>query len=461
MTSDVLDGAAVDRLRSDLRGPVIAPGDPGYDEARTVFNSMIDKRPAVIAQCEGVEDVAEAIAFARTHGLEIAVRGGGHGVTGTALSEGGLVIDLRRMNTVRVDPDAKIAKVAGGATMSDLDRATQPHALAVTGGRASTTGVGGFLLGGGSGWLERRFGLMCDNLLAAELVTADGRVVHASALDNEELFWALHGGGGNFGVATEFTLGLHPLPDFSIALMLWPAADGPRVLTTFRDVLDGAPDDAGGGFIFFTGPPEPFVPDELVGRPVAGALVTWTGTVEDAAPTVRPLLDERPATEIVTELPYVDFQCMLDDAAGMRNYWSAAYLDGFPDEALDRFCRRAGDMIVPSPSQQALLPMGGAVAAADDDHPVPWRVANWAVHPFGQWEGPAGDARARAWARGVCDDLQPWSVGPAYLNFLSEEGDAVATAGRGAQHAARLAAVKAAYDPQNVFHLNHNIRPAG
>ncbi|PBC80056.1 FAD/FMN-containing dehydrogenase [Streptomyces sp. TLI_235] len=460
MASPAIDGLRPEELAEGFAGRVLLPEDEGYGEARTIHNGMIDRRPAVIAQCDGPNDVAAALAFGRSRGLEIAVRCGGHAVSGQALVDGGLVLDLRRMNAVRVDPDARVAQVGGGALMRDLDRATQPHGLATTGGRASTTGIGGFALGGGSGWLERRFGLMCDNLLAADLVTADGRRVHASAEQNPELFWALHGGGGNFGVVTEFTFGLHPLPAFSIALLLFEADKGADVLRAYRDTMEAAPDEVGGAFIYLTAPPEEFVPPQLVGQPAIGVLLTYAGDLETARPAFAPMLGLGHAAEVVTDIPYADLQCMLDDPPGFRNYWSAEYLSGFPDEAVDAFAARARDMIVPSPSQHIAFALGGAVAAGDDRWPVPWRAAPWAVHPFAVWEDPADDERGRGWTKAVCADLRPWSIGAVYLNFIGDEGEDRAAAGRGAENLARLAAVKAEYDPANVLHFNHNIRPA-
>ena len=460
MASVPLDRLRPDDLADGFAGRVVLPGDPAYDEARTVHNAMIDRRPAVIAQCDGPADVAAALAFGRSRGLGTAVRCGGHSVSGQSTVDDGLVVDLRRMNGVEVDPAARTARVGGGALMSDLDRATQPHGLAVTGGRASTTGVGGLALGGGSGWLERSFGLMCDNLLAVDLVTPDGREVHADAREHPELFWALHGGGGNFGVATAFTFGLHPLPAFSMALLLWEADKGPEVLTRYRDLLDGAPDAAGGALIYFTAPPEEFVPPGLVGRQVVGVLVTWTGPVEEVTAFAAPLLELGPAAEVVTDIPYADLQCMLDDPPGHRNYWSAEYLSGLPDEAVGLFCRRAADMIAPSGSQHVVFPLGGAVAAADPGYPVPWRSAPWAVHPFGMWEDPADDERGRAWAHAVCADMRPWSTGAVYLNFIGEEGEDRDRAGLGPGNLARLAAVKAEYDPDGVLTHARTIVPA-
>jgi FAD/FMN-containing dehydrogenase len=455
----VVGDSAVRALRAGLAGEVLVAGEGGYEDARTIFNAMIDRRPAVIAQCQRVEDVAAAIRFGRENGLEIGVRGGGHSVAGKALTDGGVVVDLRRMNAVAVDPDARTATVAGGATMSDLDRATQPYGLATTGGRVSTTGVAGFTLGGGTGWLDRKLGLACDNLLAVELVTADGVTVRASDDEHPELFWALHGGGGNFGVATSFTFRLHPLPSVTAALLVWNRERGPEVVRAYRDFLEAAPDEIGGGAIYLTGPAEDFVPEQLVGELTLAVLVTYAGGEASARAAMAPMLALGPEGQMIAELPYAELQCMLDDPPGYRNYWSAEYLDAIPDEAVDRFCARAPDMIVPSPSQHVLFPQGGAVARGPSEYPIPWRRAAWCVHPFGLWEDPADDQRARRWAHDIRADLRPWATGDVYLNFIGDEGHDRLVAGFGRQNYDRLAAVKAAYDPDNVFRLNHNIQP--
>ncbi len=251
-----------DSLRSSLSGDVHADGDSGYEDARAIFNSMIEKRPGAIAQCESAEDVRAALAFAREQGLEVAVRGGGHSVAGACLSDGGLTIDLRRMNAASVDPERRTVTVQGGATWGDFDAACQPHGLASTGGRVSTTGVAGLALGGGSGWVERKFGLACDGLDSVELIAADGRTVRASAGENPELFWALHGGGGNFGIATELTFNLQPLPAFSMALLVWPPDAGPELTRAYRELMETAPDEVGGGLIYLTGPAGRFRPGE-------------------------------------------------------------------------------------------------------------------------------------------------------------------------------------------------------
>ncbi|MFD3660470.1 FAD-binding oxidoreductase [Streptomyces sp. NPDC058659] len=452
--------AALTGLREDLAGVVLVPGDPGYDEARAIHNGMIDRRPAVIAQCATAEDVSNAILFGRGTGLPIAVRGGGHSVAGTSVVDDGLVVDLRRMHTVVADPEHMTVRVDGGATMSHLDHATQPFRMATTGGRVSTTGVGGFTLGGGSGWLERKFGLASDNLLAAELITAEGRHVHADAERNPELFWALHGGGGNFGVATSLTLRLHELPAMSIAMLFFMPEAAPGVVRTFRDLLASAPDDVGGGVIYLPAPPEPFVPEHLVGELLCGTLFTYAGPVAEVRELAAPLFAQKPVIEMVTDIAYADLQCMLDDPPGLRNYWSAEYLKTLPDAAVDAYCARAERIPPPTSCQHVLFPLGGAVAAGPADHPIPWRSAPWAVHPFATWSDPADDERAIQWVRDVRADARPWSTGAVYLNFIGSEGEQRVVEGFGAENHRRLARVKAAFDPDNVFRFNHNITPA-
>ena len=459
MTDHLLGNLALEELRHGFTGEVIAPGDPAYDEARTLFNTMIDKRPAAIAQCQTIDDVSQAIRFGRGRELEIAVRGGGHGVAGTALTDGGLVIDLRRMNAVAVDPEARTATVAGGAIMRDLDRATEPYGLATTGGRVSTTGVSGLTLGGGAGWLDRKFGLLCDNLLVAELVTADGELLRAADDENADLFWALHGGGGNFGVATSFTFRLHPLHTVTAAILLWEPTAGPDVLRAYREFMYSAPDEIGGAIKFNTAPPKEFVPEHLAGNVACTALLTYAGAAAEAREVMAPMLSLDHAGEMILEVPYAELQSMLDDPPGYRNYWSAEYLDAFPDAAADLFCSRARDMIVPSPSEQVLVPLGGAVARGRSDYPIPWRQASWHVFPFGMWADPADDDRGRRWVRDLRTDIRPWASGAVYLNFIGNEGHDRVVAGLGADNYARLAGVKAKYDPDNVFHLNHNIKP--
>jgi FAD/FMN-containing dehydrogenase len=450
----------VGALREGFAGTVLTASDGGYDEARTVFNAMIDRRPAVIAQCVSVDDIKAALAFARDRDLEVAVRSGGHSVAGAGVVDDGLVIDLRRMNSVSVDPDARLATVQGGATWSDFDGAAQAHHLMVTGGRVSTTGVAGLTLGGGSGWLERKFGLACDHLESVTLVTADGETVAASEDSNPELFWALHGGGGNFGVATELVFRLQDLPAATLALMLWTADRGPEVATAYRDLIEGgAPEELGGGLAFLTGPPEDFVPEHLQNQRCAAVIAFYAGPEQEARDALASILALKPEAELIAEMPYAEMQRAIDDPPGFRNYWSVEHLTGFPDEAIELYCARAEEMIVPSPTQHIALPQGATVARRAGDWPQPYRDAPWAIHPFGLWENADDDERAIAWARAVCDDMKPFATGAVYLNFIPDEGEERLMAGYGRENYERLAKVKAEFDADNVFHLHHNIKP--
>lgn len=450
---------ALAALRADLTGDAFRPEDPGYENARKVFNGMIDRHPAVIAQCETEADITRSVRFARDLDLHIAIRAGGHSVAGLGLNDNGLVIDLRRMHTVTVHPGSGTVRVEGGALMSHLDRATQPHGLATTGGRVSTTGVGGFVLGGGTGWLDRAFGLAVDNLLGVELVTSDGSQVLATDHENPELFWALHGGGGNFGVAAALTLKLHPLPEFSIALLTYRPDTGPDAVRTYREIIEAAAPEAGGGITYLTGPPKDFVPAHLVGKRVCRALLAYAGGEQDLRKLAQPLLALPHEAEILTALPYADFQRMLDDPPGRRNHWSAECLTGLPDEAVDAFCELGNTMPVPTGTQHTLFPQGGAIASGPARFPVPFRDARWTVHPFGMWEDPADDERRVQWVEDVRAAVRPWSTGAVCLNLIGDEGADRVVAGLGAENVRRLAAVKAAYDPDNVFRFNHNILP--
>lgn len=459
MSHSGFDSADLDVLRSGFAGDVIDRDDPGYEDARAIFNSMITRRPAAIAQCETVGDIRGALGFARAEGLEVSVRSGGHSVAGASLTEGGLTIDMRRMNAVEVDPEARTITVGGGARWGEFDRACQSHGLVATGGRVSTTGVAGLTLGGGSGWIERKFGLACDNLLSVELITADGALVRASEEERPDLFWALHGGGGNFGIATELTFRLHPMPAFTAALMLWPPADGPELARAYRELAKAAPDEIGGGLLYLTAPPEDFVPEGMRNQLACAILATYTGPEAEARELVAPLLELRPEGAMVAELPYVMLQSMLDDPPGYRNYWSAEYLNELPDAVIDCFCARGDEIIVPSPTQHVVFPWGGAVADGADGSPLATRECSWVVHPLTIWEDPADDERAIQWTRDVCADVKPYATGATYLNFVGDEGEERIVGGYGRGNYDRLAAIKAEYDPDNVFHLHQPIRP--
>jgi FAD/FMN-containing dehydrogenase len=454
---------ALDRLNGQFNGTVLRAGDAGYDDARTVFNSMIDKRPELIAQCRSADDVIAALRFGRYRDLEIAVRAGGHSVAGMSLNDDGLVIDVRPMNEIEVDPVAQTARVGAGCTWGEMDRATQEHGLATTGGRVSTTGVTGLTLGGGSGWLERKHGLSCDNLISVELVIADGSRVTASAEEHPDLFWALHGGGGNFGVATALTFQLHPVgPEVFAGLMLFEAAKGFELLRLVRDLMPGAPPEFGPAIGYLTVPPEEDLPSHLHGKLAAALALCYSGAVEDGERLVQPFRDLRPEVDLMGAVPYAEFQCSIDDPPGYRNWWTAEYLHEITDEALETIHRHGLATPSPSPAQAFIVPWGGAVArVGEDETPLTQRDATWVVHPFAMWEDAADDERVIGWARGFRDDMRRFSSGGTYLNFIGDEGQDRVRAAFGEEKYARLARIKAQYDPDNVFHGNQNIVPAG
>src|SRR4051794_23203055 len=461
MSGTVGDMALRD-LREHVEGRVIAPGDGDYDEARALFNAMIDKRPAAIAQCSGIEDVRAAVRFARENDIPTAVRGGGHSVAGMSTVEDGLVIDVRNLKGASVDPAARTVRCGAGLTWAEFDAATQEYGLATTGGRVSTTGVSGLTLGGGSGWLERKYGLTCDNLLAVELVTADGELIRASESEHPDLFWALHGGGGNFGVATAFEFQLYPLgPNVLAGLMLWPGERGREVVELMRETMDGAPDELALATVYLTGPPEPFVPEHLQGKLCTALAFLWAGdSMEDGERHATRFRELRPAVDLVGAIPYTQFQSMIDDPPGLRNYWTGDYLSDLPDQAVDVFVSHSGTMPVPSAAQSILFPWGGAVARVSErDTPMSQRDAAWVCHPFVLWENAADDERHIAWGRGLSADMKQFASGGVYLNFIGDEGIDRMRAAFGPSYD-RLARVKATYDPDNFFSRNQNIRPA-
>jgi FAD/FMN-containing dehydrogenase len=457
-TATTLD-AAESELRLRLCGGLYEHGDPEYADTCRLFNSMIERRPRFVAHCAAPDDVIASLAFARDHGLEVAVRAGGHSVTGRSLCDDGLVLDLRGMRDVEVDPDRRVARVGGGATWADVDRATQAHGLATTGGRVSTTGVGGLTLGGGSGWLERKHGLACDNLVAAELVTADGELVRASEEENPDLLWALRGGGGGLGVVTALEFRLHPVgPQVMAGLVLHPAERAPELLRLFRDVMRHAPDELGLAFAFITAPAEPEVPAELHGMPAVVVAGMYAGTVDEGEDALRAIRElGPPAADFFEPTAYADFQCSLDDPPGYRNYWTAENVADLPDEAVDALVARAAD-IPPGPSQLFIVPWGGAVPRFGPEHsPLGGREARFIVHPLLLWEDPADDARCRALGRAIRDDMRPWSVGATYPNFLGDEGPARMRAAFGAS-AERLGEVKDRWDPRGTFRAHQALR---
>ncbi|WP_030347362.1 FAD-binding oxidoreductase [Streptomyces sp. NRRL S-1022] len=432
---------ALAALRAELAGEVFAPGDPGYDGARAVPNARTDRRPAVIARCAHGTDVVRAVRFARELDLHIAVRGGGLGLAGTSV-DGALEVDLRRLHEVTVDPAAEAARVGGGTTVGRLDRATLPYGLAATVGRAPGVGVAGCVLGGGTGPLDRAVGPAADHLVGVELVTADAERVHASADENPELFRALHGGGGNFGVATALTLALHELPRLAALAVLYRPESGPAAVRAFREVVGAGPDEAGGAVLYLSGRP----------APRCAALVTYAGGEAELRALAGPLT----ALPHEAEVGGARALGLLYPPGGTRAHWSARCLTGLPDAAVDAVRALAADLPTPG-SRLVLLPLGGAVAAAG--HPLPYQRAAWIVHPFACWADPADDERALAWVRDACAGVRPWSTDAVPLTLVGDEGPERVRAGLGEGNLLRLEKVKRRYDPDNVFRFNHNIRP--
>lgn len=433
--------------------------DATYDERRTLFNAMIDKRPRAIAACETPADVRAALDRAREDNLDVAVRSGGHSVAGQSTNDDGLVIDVRPMKGIAVDAAGRRARVGGGCTWAEFDAAAQQHGLATTGGRVSTTGVAGLTLGGGSGWLERKYGLACDNLLAVELVTADGREIRADDTQHQDLLWASKGGGGNFGVVTALEFALHPVgPTILGGLMAWPIEAADEVARAYRDWADDAPDELGSGLVVLSGPPEEFIPAHLQNQPMVAIAVMWSGDLDTGTALVQVMRDLGPDLDLVGPMPYAQLQSMIDDPPGLRQYWSADYHDSFPDEALDLFLDAGRQR--PSPvTQHLLIPWGGVLSRIDADAtPMAQRSAQWVTHPFATWTDPADDEVNIAWVRDYRAANAPFTTGGVYLNFIGDEGEQRISAAFGAK-LDRLAAIKADYDPTNVFSGNQNIRP--
>jgi hypothetical protein len=444
-------------------GTLIGPDDDGYDEARRVYNGMVDRYPALIARCESVADVSAAVVHARRHGMEIAVRGGAHSAPGFGTSDGGLVIDLGPLKAIQVDPARRIAWVQPGVVWGELDAATQEHGLAITGGRVSSTGVSGFTIGSGSGWLERKMGLAADNLRAARVVTADGHVVKASETENADLFWAIRGGGGNFGIVVEFEFALRPVGPIVLGgMLLWPRERAGEVMRTYRDLMADAPDALCGGLALMTAPPAPMVPAELQGRPAVGVVVLYAGDPERGAEHLAPLRALEPAVDIVQPMPYCAVQSMMDKEhpEALRNYYRSGFLDELTDAAIDTFL--AGAAGAPSTLSAVLLqPLGGAFGRVGDmETALGHRDAKWAFQVLAQWLEPERDTTNRNWVRALTDALSPWSRPAGFPNFISEPGDASVVVAYGAERYARLVEAKDRWDPENVFQLNHNIRPS-
>ena len=464
-TQVLIEATAVEELRGTFGGTLLQRDDAGYDVARTIFNGMIDRRPAVIARCAGVADVIAAVRFAVDNDLVIAVKGGGHAVPGYAVCEDGLMIDLTPMKGIWVDPRRKVARAQAGVTWGEFDRETQQFGLAVTGGRHPTTGIAGLTLGSGSGWLERKLGLTPDNLISADLVTADGRFVTASEDENPDLFWGIRGGGGNFGVATAFEYRLHEIGPIVLGgLMAFPREVAGELTRVFRDLMDGAPDDLGAALAFITAPPEPFVPEEARGKPAVGAVICWTGEMEEGQRLIKPLRDLGPVLDVVGPVPYAQgVQRLIEpgNPHGLNNYWKADFIDELTDEAIDTLVDEVNKAASPR-TQLILEPLGGALARVDEDSmALGNRRAAFAYHCLAMWESPTEADVHVAWAKDLSRAMGRFSVPGIYLNYTSDQEDPEQVRSTYGSKYERLVALKDKYDPDNVFRLNPNIEPSG
>jgi FAD/FMN-containing dehydrogenase len=452
-------------LDSKFAGELIGPDHPGYDAARQVANGMIDKRPALIARCKSAEDVQLALAYARERDLIVAVRGGGHSNAGHSCCDDGIVIDTGPMKEVAIDPEARTGRFGAGLNWGELDAATQEHGLAVTGGRVTHTGIAGLILGSGSGWIDRKYGPTCDSLISAEVVTADGRVLRASADENADLFWALKGGGGNFGVVTEFEFRLHPVgPIVYAGMVMHPRAATKELLRFYRDFIEQAPDEAGGGLAMLTAPPEPFVPEEGRGQPAVGVILVYVGDPAEGEQVFRPLVEwGEPWVKMVQPMPYVAVQQMIDagNPFGISEYFKVDYLAELPDEAIDAAVDKADE--IGSPFTQLIFgPLGGANARVDRrSMALELPDAKWLYFCLAMWWDRGDAERETAWAREFMETMRPWGTAKAPPNFISsDDTETRLRVSYGDEKFERLVALKDKYDPDNVFALNQNIPPS-
>jgi FAD/FMN-containing dehydrogenase len=459
----MINSSAVHQLKSRFRGEVILPGDQGYDAARAVFNVTIDRRPAVIARCVGADDVIQAVNFAREENLLIAVRGTGHNVAGFAVCDDGVVIDLSRMKGITVDPAPRTVRAEGGCNWAEVNDALQPHGLAATGGFVSVTGVSGLTLGGGLGWLVRKHGLALDNLLSAEVVLADGRVVTASALENDDLFWAIRGGGGNFGVVTSFEFQVHPVATVLAGIVLHPAAVAAEAIRRWRDLEATAPDESTQGALLFHFPDDATAPPPLRGSAVVGLGGVYAGPVDEGEKVLRPLRQYGPPlADMFQPMPYNAAQRMADFLwpPGLHSYWKSSYLTTLSDAAIDvvvDFFAR-----VPSPHTVIVLEHNGD--SAWDRVPDSATAFGHRAWPYNfvvtsAWSDPKDTEQNIAWTRELFGAMRPFAAQGAYVNYLGgDEGVDGLKAAYGAK-LARLAALKAKFDPTNLFRMNQNIAP--
>jgi len=461
--SNQLNETSINELKGKLRGSIIQPGDNDYESARKVYNAMIDKRPRLIARCVDVADVILCVNFARENKVLLSIRGGGHNAGGLGICDDGLVIDLGAIKYARVDPAAATVTAGGGCTWGDVDHATHAFGMAVPSGILSTTGVGGLTLGGGIGHLTRKFGLTIDNLLSADVVLASGDFVRASANENPDLFWALRGGGGNFGVVTAFTFKLHKVDVVYAGPMLYELSDTAEVMKWYRKFIINAPDDLNGWFAFLTVPPGPPFPENLHLKKMCGVIWCCTKSQSEAEKVFEPIRGfKKPALDFVGPIPQPALQSMFDPIypPGLQWYWRADFVNELSDDAISQHVRFAQTMPTMH-STMHMYPINGAAARVGKTETAwNYRDANWAQVMVGVDPDPAKKGEISKWAKDYFDALHPFSAGGAYVNFMMDEGEDRVRATYGGNYQ-RLAEIKAKYDPTNLFRVNQNIKPSG
>jgi FAD/FMN-containing dehydrogenase len=459
----MLDDAAVQQLSSSIRGTVLTALSPGYTEARTLWNAMIDRRPALIVQCASTDDVEQTVRFARQHDLIIAVRGGGHNIAGNALCDDGLVIDLSKMQGVQVDPQTQRARVEAGATLGVVDAETQKHGLATPLGINSTTGIAGLTLGGGFGWLSRRLGLTVDNLISAEMILASGTRAHVSATENPDLFWGIRGGGGNFGIVTSFEFQLHKIgPEVLSGLVIHPLDDAKKVLTFYKSFVESAPEEFVCWFVMRKAPPLPFLPPEWHGKEILALAMCYSGDMATGEQVMKPLRTfGNPIADVVGPHPYVGWQQALDPllTPGARNYWKSHDFAGVTDGLIDTLIDHARR--IPDPQTEiAFAQLGGAISrVAHEATAYNHRDGRFVMNVHGRWADPANDDACIGWARALFQAAAPYSTGSVYVNFMTQDESDRVRAAYGENYD-RLVALKNKYDPTNLFRINQNIRPS-
>jgi FAD/FMN-containing dehydrogenase len=458
-----VDRGAIDALAAGLRGDLLEPDSAGYDECRSIWNAMIDRRPGLIVRCAGAEDVVRAVSFARDHDLLVAVRGAGHNIAGSAVCDDGIMIDLSGMKSVQVDPESKTARVEPGVTLGELDQATQAHALALPVGINSTTGVAGLTLGGGFGWLSRKHGLTADNLISADVVTAAGELVTASETQNADLFWGLRGGGGNFGVVTSFEFKLHPVgPEVLSGLIVHPFAEAGNVLRHYREFCAQAPEELTVWAVMRKAPPLPFLPEDVHGTDVVILAALYAGDMASGETALQPLRSfGNPIADVISPHEFTGFQAAFDPllTPGFRNYWKSHDFHELSDDALDTLIRYVGTL--PSPHSEIFIAqMGGATnRVAADATAYRHRDVEFIMNVHGRWETAAEDESSISWCRELFDAMTPFSTGGVYVNFMTEEEEQRVQAAYGDSYD-RLVQLKNKYDPTNLFRLNQNIQPS-